>query len=219
MKSDKQHGGERIIEETLRARGDWLGASCVAGYHDHGFVLAAAVAERELILSGIGGKVEPGETFRAAALREFEEETGRVPETLVPAETWHLTATARGLPVPSGAAGLIATRPEQHPAGGWLWIAVFLGRLSRPPLPVEKIRHFVVLAPDAFPPRRADGDAVLDCGRLRVFDGDGVRDLHDVLPGVREVRAIDTARAVLADPYALTAWWQLLQDQPRTGSR
>jgi 8-oxo-dGTP pyrophosphatase MutT (NUDIX family) len=66
------------LEDRLRADGDWLGASCVARWRDYGFLFAGRVEGARLVLSGIGGKVEPGETFQAAMRREFREETGCV---------------------------------------------------------------------------------------------------------------------------------------------
>jgi len=55
------------VEERLRAVGDWLGASCVPRWRNIGFVFAGRVEKTRLILSGIGGKVEPGETFHGDA--------------------------------------------------------------------------------------------------------------------------------------------------------
>jgi NUDIX domain-containing protein len=93
-------GGRR---GSAAGAGDWLGASCVARYRDEGFVFAGAVRDDVLELSGIGGKVEPGERFRDAALREFEEETGTRPEVLVGVERpRHLGVEDREVPVPEG---------------------------------------------------------------------------------------------------------------------
>src|SRR6266508_937396 len=137
------------VEERLRADGDWLGASCVARWRDTGFLFAARVERTRLVLSGIGGKVEPGETFRTAMRRELREETGCELGPLLPPPPRHLTAEARRHPVPEGAAALIAERPREHPTGGILWIAVFLARLTQVPRPVEKVELFAVIPPSS----------------------------------------------------------------------
>lgn len=198
------------VEEFLRSRGDWLGASCVARYRDEGFLFAAAVRDTVLELSGIGGKVEPGERFRDAALREFEEETGTRPDVLVGVERpRHLTIEARDVPVPEGAAALVAESADTHPVATRLWIAVFLGLLWEVPRPVEKIRHFVVVPPPAFatvPPAGVPGLAAV--GVLR----DGVAcPATEVLPArVQAVTAVHTARVVLGSVGLLAGWWRVL---------
>lgn len=196
------------IEPALRERGDWLGASCVARYRDEGFLFAAAIRGDVLELSGIGGKVEVGETFREAVLREFEEETAVRPDRLVPVHPpRHLSPEAQEVPVPEGAAALIARRPAAHPSQGLLWIAVFLGVLSRAPQPVEKVTHFAVLAPGAFQ-GPAQGGAP-DLGALALLEDGVPRPAAEVLPAqVRSVTAVDTAEAVLRVPDLLADWWR-----------
>lgn len=100
------------IEDRLRARGEWLGASCVPRWGTEGFLFAARVDGDALVLSGVGGKVEPGETFKAAMVREFEEETGcrlkevcRVDAPRYLPDVAHADV-AHGEPIPDG--GLLA---------------------------------------------------------------------------------------------------------------
>lgn len=192
------------LEERLRAAGDWLGASCVPRWRDTGFLFAGRVEGSRLILSGIGGKVEPGETFRAAMLREFREETGRDAGPLVAPPPRHLTPAAADHPVPEGAAALVAERPRQHPTGGTLWIAVFLARLSEAPRPVEKVQIFAVVPPSSGWPAPAG----LRLGELYAVLGADVRPLTDLLPAtVVDAGAEHTAAAVLATPGLLQEWW------------
>jgi 8-oxo-dGTP pyrophosphatase MutT (NUDIX family) len=194
------------LEERLRAAGDWLGASCVARWGDRGFVFAGRVEEPRLILSGIGGKVEPGETFRTAVLREFLEETGCRLGPLVAAPPRHLTADAARHPVPDGAAALVAERPPTHPAGGTLWIAVFLALVTEAPRPVEKIEVFVVVPPSSGWPRLPE----LRMQQLAVVVvGDDVVPAGRVLPAtVTAIGAEHTAAAVLSSPGLLCEWWE-----------
>jgi 8-oxo-dGTP pyrophosphatase MutT (NUDIX family) len=185
-------------EDRLRAAGDWLGASCVARWRDAGFLFAARVDGARLVLSGIGGKVEPGETFRAAMLREYREETGTAPGRLVEPPPRHLDEGASRQPVPESAAALISERPPGHPTGGTLWIAVFLAVAARAPRPVEKVRAFAVVPP---PLDRGGG---LDVARLGLLV-DGA--LVPAPSRVSTVEAEHTARAVLGHPGLLLEWW------------
>lgn len=192
--------------DGLRARGDWLGASCVAAYRRAGFLFAAALDGPVLELSGIGGKVEQGESFGAAARREFLEETG-VAVDLVPVGTGRLLGSpAEPVPVPHGAAALIATRPELHPLAGTLWIAVFLARVAAAPRPVERVPYFAVIQPDE-PEIRAD--------TVSIVDGDSLSPVPAIFPEVTAVQTKDTARWVLAEPGLLAEWWALLDTRTR----
>jgi 8-oxo-dGTP pyrophosphatase MutT (NUDIX family) len=185
-------------EERLRAAGDWLGASCVARWRDAGFLFAARMDGARLVLSGIGGKVEPGETFRAAMLREYHEETGTRPGRLIEPPPRHLDERARHQPVPASAAALISERPAEHPTGGTLWIAVFLAVAARAPRPVEKVRAFAVVPPS---PDDVDG---IDVGRLALLV-DGA-----LVPAPSRISVVEvehTARAVLGHPGLLREWW------------
>jgi len=193
------------LEERLHAAGDWLGASCVARWRDSGFVFAGRVEEARLILSGIGGKVEPGETFRAAMLREFSEETGCELGPVIAPLPRHLTAEARRIPIPEGAAALIAERPREHPTDGTLWIAVFLALLTQAPRPVEKVKIFVIVPP----PSGFCAPAELRVNGLYVLVGTESLPATQLLPAtVVEVAAEHTALAVLSSPGLLREWWE-----------
>lgn len=188
----------------LRAEGAWLGASCVARWREHGFLFAGRIEGGRLVLSGIGGKVEPGESFQEAMRREFREETGVDVDRLVTPPPRHLTPLAEERPVPEGAAALIAERPPQHPAGGMLWIAVYVAVIDSPPRPVEKVALFVVVPP------AAERLGVPRLEELYALDGANVRPIGEVLPHtVSEVTAEHTAAAVLAAPRLLSQWWDL----------
>ena len=179
--------GPAVLEDRLRQRGDWLGASCVPRWGDSGFLFAGRIEREVLVLSGIGGKVEPGESFMAAMLREFEEETGcQLEVTCRVSPPRHLTELARTEPVLDGAAALIALHPAAHPAGGLLWIAVFLAVLRERRRPVEKIDLFPVLPPESFG-RPVDQLTVDD---LHIAAGDATVPARAVLgPGVTAVSA------------------------------
>jgi 8-oxo-dGTP pyrophosphatase MutT (NUDIX family) len=183
-------------EDRLRSAGDWLGASCVARWRDAGFLFAARIDGPRLVLSGIGGKVEPGETFRAAMLREYGEETGTGPGRLVEPPPRHLDEPARREPVPESAAALLSERPAAHPTGGTLWIAVFLAVAADAPRPVEKVPLFAVVPPSA--------GRGLDVARL-VLLVDGAP--SPAPSPVSTVEAEHTARAVLGHPGLLREWW------------
>jgi 8-oxo-dGTP pyrophosphatase MutT (NUDIX family) len=183
-------------EERLRAAGDWLGASCVARWRDAGFLFAARVDGARLVLSGIGGKVEAEETFRAAMLREYREETGTAPGRIVVPAPRHLDARARREPVPASAAALMCERPAEHPTGGTLWIAVFLAVAGDAPRPVEKVPAFAVVPPSV--------DHVDDITQLALLvDGAPV----PASSRAATVAVEHTARAVLGHPGLLRQWW------------
>lgn len=196
-------------ETALLQSGHWLGASCLAAYRDEGFVLAARTEGDALVVSGIGGKVESGETFREAAMREFLEETG-VAVRLVPFGPAQILgdSCADLKPVPDAAAFIIS-RPPQHPNGGLLIIAMYLGLIERSPRPVEKIEYFPLFTPERW--REAPGQLTL--GSVRLLQGDLKVSAQDVLPShVHHVEARDTARAVLQQPALLEKWWHVVQE-------
>jgi len=142
-------GRPTTVEQTLRERGDWLGASCVPQYRDRGLLFAGRISDGALVLTGIGGKVEPGETFREAVLREFAEEAGVVPQLRRPPRARSVGDGASEVSVPEGAALLCSLRASSADSRR-LWIAVFIGTLEAAPRPIEKVPFFIVV-----PPRRA----------------------------------------------------------------
>lgn len=186
------------LENSLRAAGDWLGTSMVVRWRDEGFLFAGKVKSDCLQLSGIGGKVEPGESFEQAVRREVQEETGTNVRRL-----WYQqhcqplgeTSADQGCPV--GAAACYSARPSAHPTGGRLWIAIFLGELADLPRPVEKVTNFVLVPPAGF--ARAGLDDL-----LLLEDGRPVPVLADT---VRRVELVDTAKAVFGEPGLLERWW------------
>lgn len=194
------------IEDRLRARGDWLGASCVPRFRDLGMLFAARFEGEHVVLSGIGGKVEKDETFLDAALREYHEEAGEAANIdIVPVVGEHLTPGADELPVPPMAAGLARLRPAAHPSAGSLWITVYLGRVTVSPIPVEKVKAFAIVDP-------RDLTAAWFHGGIRdllCVDGHGIRTVGQIAPAVRGVKLVDTATAVLGVPGLLLRWWLL----------
>jgi 8-oxo-dGTP pyrophosphatase MutT (NUDIX family) len=189
-------GDAPTLEDRLRARGDWLGASCVPLLDGRRFVLAARIEGDAVQISGIGGKVEPGETFRDAAEREFREETGAEVRIVALRRRDHLGLPTHDVPVPDGAAALVTLRPPLHPTGGCLHIAIFAGWLDVAPSPVEKVTHFCLVRPDW---------SGRDVNGIDVLDGFGVRSGYDAFAG-RTLRLVDTAQAVVGAGL-LSPWW------------
>lgn len=96
-------------------------------------------------LTGIGGKVEPGETFREAAVRECLEEVGVEPAIL----TFDEPAVGRTVE-PDGSLFVVFLEPipgfDQTPE-----VHVFGATLAEPPKPIEKLRHILLIPPDQLP--------------------------------------------------------------------
>ena len=195
-------GRATMIEQTLRERGDWLGASCVPQFRDRGLLFAGRISDGALVLTGIGGKVEPGETFREAVLREFAEEAGVVPRLLKPPMARSVGDGASEMSVPEGAALLCSLRASSADSRR-LWIAVFMGTLEAAPRPIEKVRFFVVVPPrSAGEPWDARGP-----GGLEMVANDEIVPATEVLPdGITALRAELSAHAVLSTPGLFDEW-------------
>ena len=200
------------LEEKLRGEGSWLGASCLPWLSGRGFLLAAQMAAGSgVVLGGIGGKVEPGETFEEAVRREYEEETGTAFGRLVEIpEPVYLGDPAEDSPppAPSRAAALISRRPAQHPAHGVLWIAMFLCVVRAEPRPVEKIPYFMVIDPRAIPQPgapRTDTRSVGD-GLPQVVAAASWLPSPPAAAALERPSASNTAAAVLVRLDLLTGW-------------
>jgi 8-oxo-dGTP pyrophosphatase MutT (NUDIX family) len=185
----------------VRGEGAWLGASWLGRLRDEGFVFGAQLDGDALVVSAIGGKLDPGEGFLDAARREFREETGIVaplPRDCARADL--LGAELRDGEDTEGACVLIRKRPDTDltdpPA---LWIAVFLGRLEEEPRPVEKLTAFLVVPPQAFD-GLASGVAARQLGRV-IGDPRAAEARRTVLR--------DTPKAVAECPGLLARLWPL----------
>ena len=190
--------------QELRDNGHGVAASCLATFGDEGFVLAARIDGPALVVSGVGGKVEDGETFRQAVLREFREETGATVRLREARSTETLGERCVDVTVAGSPAAVVLSRPPGHPSGGVLAIAVFLGELDHPPQALEKVEYFPLLTPASW--RQTPGE--LPLRSLRLLRGGVPVDARDVLPlQVDRVEAVDTARAVLERPDLLEQWW------------
>lgn len=202
-----------MIEESIRERGDWLGASSVVAFRDLGFLLAARISGTAAEISGIGGKVEEGETFLEAIRREYREETGTPFPGPVPAPPVLLSQQADTLPIPTSAVGWIRSFPRLHPHAGSLWIAVFLGKTDKPPQPVEKIKTFVAIHPQT----------LLSHGwlnALQMVDENGEsQPLGAVHPEVTNLTFTDTAAVLRCRADTLQDWWDTAHDLPRGWER
>lgn len=106
-----------------------------------------------LALTGIGGRVEPGETFSECVLREVREETGTearltpCPRTLVVRGPEESSTAA----LAEGPAAVVFRSASASPGRPWapgrlLAVAVFTGCLLDRPRPVEKLPLFVLLS-------------------------------------------------------------------------
>ena len=105
---------------------------------------------------------------------------------------------------PGPPAAVVLSRPPDHPSGGVLAIAVFLGELDHPPQALEKVEYFPMLTPESW--RQTPGG--LPLRSLRLLRSGVPVDARDVLTQqVDRVEVVDTVRAVLERPDLLEQWW------------
>ncbi len=187
------------LETRLRDSGDWLGSACLSAYRGAGVLYGAAIDDDVLQVSAIGGKVEAGESFAEAAVREFREETGTEFAILPQQSCRRLGDHGEVTAAPPGAAALAVLRPTAHPTGGRLWIAIYLGRAHGTPREVEKVRHFVV---------HRSGPLTLN--HLLLLTGDDLVPAARALP-VRRVELVNTPAVLTTVPGLVEDWYLRLR--------
>lgn len=143
-----------LLVHRLRGEGLWLGASWLPRSGDEGFVFGARDRDGVVTVSAIGGKVEPGETFLSAARREYREETGTPSPAVRPAAEPFVLGAPFPVESPAeGASVLIHKRPDQGAKDvPDLVIAVFLGMMTRDPIPggeAARLRGLATARPES----------------------------------------------------------------------
>lgn len=194
------------LADRLRRSGNWLGSSWLPRVRREGYAFAAHVEGGLLILSGIGGRVEPGESFLTAALREYVEETGTEAPELIPHDQPLQIDPVDGPPNPpeyneaaEGAVLLIRKQPDGCiDQAHSLWIACFEGYVCRDPLPVEKVPAFLILSPQEF--AHVAGSARRSSSQGRVIG-------RIALDWPAPVEFRNTAAAVAVRPRMLSDLW------------
>lgn len=203
-----------LLIDALRARGDWLGASWLVWLQGEGFLFGGQHQGGSLVISAIGGKIEPGESFLEAALREFTEETGTPPPLPIHGHhrPWLLSEGLEAGSLPQGdsegAWVVIQKVPDGAREPKTLWIATFLGITRHPPAPVEKLEVFPVFTPEELA-ALARGD--LKSGEVRLAGGKR-------LPREITISLKDTPRALAARPELVHLALEAVQAHERGGT-